>query len=176
MSQQVTQEKYSIATLRERNVSYDHQHWLTQEDVDMANSYVELMERPRSEITGHKRSCPVHARLAGKIPQALRARMIFPRHPEGLTLLVRAGHGLPLPVSYGDSATVWLSCPLYMFLEMTVIFYARKLPAITKKCYLCIKKKELFESMRNIVILNSLEFSYPLPVLMRVFYKALIIK
>ena len=116
--------------------------------------------------TGHKRSCPVHARLAGKIPQALRARMIFPRHPEGLTLLVRAGHGLPLPVSYGDSATVWLSCPLYMFLEMTVIFYARKLPAITKKCYLCIKKKELFESMRNIVILNSLEFSYPLPVLM----------
>lgn len=36
--------------------------------------------------------------------------------------------------------------------------------------------KELFESMRNIVILNSLEFSYPLPVLMRVFYKALIIK
>ena len=39
-------------------------------------------------------------------------------------------------------------------LEMTVIFYARKLPAITKKCYLCIKKKELFESMRNIVILN----------------------
>jgi hypothetical protein len=38
------------------------------------------------------------------------------------------------------------------------------------------QEKELFESMRNIVILNSLEFSYPLPVLMRVFYKALIIK
>lgn len=35
MSQQVTKEKYSIETLRERNVSYDHQHWLTQEDVDM---------------------------------------------------------------------------------------------------------------------------------------------
>ncbi|MFQ9021890.1 MAG: hypothetical protein ACLR6J_12225 [Parabacteroides merdae] len=29
-------EKYSIETLRERNVSYDHQHWLTQKDVDMA--------------------------------------------------------------------------------------------------------------------------------------------
>ena len=51
MSQQVTKEKYSIETLRERNVSYDHQHWLTQEDVDMANSYVELIERTRSEIT-----------------------------------------------------------------------------------------------------------------------------
>lgn len=50
MSQQVTKEKYSIETLRERNVSYDHQHWLTQEDVDMANSYVELIERTRSKI------------------------------------------------------------------------------------------------------------------------------
>ena len=36
--------------------------------------------------------------------------------------------------------------------------------------------KELFESMRNMVVLNSLAFSYPLPVLMRVFYKALVIK
>lgn len=51
MSQQVTKEKYSIETLRERNVSYDHQHWLTQKDVDMANNYVELIERTRSEIT-----------------------------------------------------------------------------------------------------------------------------
>ena len=34
MSQQVTKEKYSIETLRERNVSYDHQHWLTQKDVE----------------------------------------------------------------------------------------------------------------------------------------------
>lgn len=65
----------------------------------------------------------------------------FPRHPEGLTLLVRAGHGLPLPVSYGDSATVWLSCPLYMFLEMTVIFYARKLPAITKNATFASRKR-----------------------------------
>lgn len=36
--------------------------------------------------------------------------------------------------------------------------------------------KELFESMRNIVILNSLAFSYPLPVLMRVEYNSLIVK
>jgi len=51
MSQQVTKEKYSIETLRERNVSYDHQHWLTQKDVDMANSRVKLIERTRSENT-----------------------------------------------------------------------------------------------------------------------------
>ena len=37
MSQQVTKEKYSIETLRERNVSYDHQHWLTQKDVEVEN-------------------------------------------------------------------------------------------------------------------------------------------
>lgn len=38
------------------------------------------------------------------------------------------------------------------------------------------RNKELFESMRNIVILNSLAFSYPLPVLMRVEYNSLIVK
>lgn len=43
--------KYSIETLRERNVSYDHKHGLTQEDVDMANNYVQLIERTRSEVT-----------------------------------------------------------------------------------------------------------------------------
>lgn len=43
--------KYSVETLRELNVSYDHEHGLTQKDVDMANSYVELIEQTRSEIT-----------------------------------------------------------------------------------------------------------------------------
>ena len=42
MLQQATKEKYGIETLRERNVSYDHEHGLTQEDVNMANNYVEL--------------------------------------------------------------------------------------------------------------------------------------
>ena len=51
MLQQMSKEKYSIETLREWNVSYDHEHWLTQEDVDMANSYVQLIERTRSEVT-----------------------------------------------------------------------------------------------------------------------------
>ena len=36
--------------------------------------------------------------------------------------------------------------------------------------------KELFESMRNMVVLNNQAFSYPLPVLMRVYYKSLIVK
>ncbi len=48
---QKAKSKYSIETLKKRNVSYDHEHRLTQEDVDMANRYVELIERTRSEIT-----------------------------------------------------------------------------------------------------------------------------
>lgn len=48
---QKAKNKYSIETLKERNVSYDHEHGLTQEDVDMANRYVELIERTRSEMT-----------------------------------------------------------------------------------------------------------------------------
>lgn len=51
MLQQMAKDKYSIETLRELNVSYDREHWLTQDDVDMANNYVQLIERTRSEIT-----------------------------------------------------------------------------------------------------------------------------
>lgn len=57
MLQQMAKNKYSIETLRERNVSYDHEHWLTQEDVDMANNYVQLMsgharKSHRKSVTG----------------------------------------------------------------------------------------------------------------------------
>ena len=51
MLQQATKEKYGIETLKERNVSYDHEHGLTQKDVDMANNHVQLIERTRSEVT-----------------------------------------------------------------------------------------------------------------------------
>ncbi len=40
-----------METLKPLNVSYDHEHWLTQKDVDMANRYVEVIERTRSEVT-----------------------------------------------------------------------------------------------------------------------------
>lgn len=48
---QATKNKYGIETLKTLNVLYDREHWLTQEDVDMANRYVELIERTRSETT-----------------------------------------------------------------------------------------------------------------------------
>ncbi len=66
MLQQATKEKYSIETLRERNVSYDHEHGLTQKDVDMANSYVELIERTRSEDhTANRRQAGICNRTRG---------------------------------------------------------------------------------------------------------------
>ena len=42
MLQQATKEKYGIETLKERNVSYDHEHGLTQKDVDMWKSHSTL--------------------------------------------------------------------------------------------------------------------------------------
>lgn len=48
---QKAKNKYGIETLKTLNVLYDREHRLTQEDVDMANRYVELIERTRSEIT-----------------------------------------------------------------------------------------------------------------------------
>ena len=46
---QATKNKYTVETLKPLNILYDHKHWLTQQDVDMANGYVELIERTRSE-------------------------------------------------------------------------------------------------------------------------------
>lgn len=46
---QKAKKKYTVETLKPLNVLYDHEHGLTQQDVDMANNYVELIERTRSE-------------------------------------------------------------------------------------------------------------------------------
>ncbi len=43
--------KYTIETLLPLNVSYDDDHGLTQEDVDMVNSLVEVIESTRSKHT-----------------------------------------------------------------------------------------------------------------------------
>ena len=48
---QMAKNKYNVDTLRKLNVSYDYEHGLTQKDVDMANNYVEQIERTRSENT-----------------------------------------------------------------------------------------------------------------------------
>ena len=48
---QATKNKYTVEILKPLNVLYDREHWLAQQDVDMANNYVELIERTRSELT-----------------------------------------------------------------------------------------------------------------------------
>ena len=51
MMLQKAKKKYTLETLKPLNVLYDHEHWLTQRDVDMANFYVELIEATRSDTT-----------------------------------------------------------------------------------------------------------------------------
>ena len=122
--------------------------------------------------TGFKSSCSVHARLAGKIPQALQGEDDFSTEPEGLDLACTKrtrvtfacelrGLGYGMAVLFGMDYCIKFRPDIIGLYRKNAIF------ALTK---------ELFESMRNMVVQNSLAFSYPLPVLMRVFYKALIIK
>ena len=52
--------RYTLETLLPLNVSYDSDHGLTQEDVDMVNSLVEVIESTRSKHTpkiGRKSLC-----------------------------------------------------------------------------------------------------------------------
>ena len=133
---------------------------------------VRLSEAGVPITTDLKRSCSAHARLREKIPQALRARMIFSTNPKGLALLVRKEHRLLLPVVTGTWLRYAFHFPIY-FYEIAAFFM---MPFQKKKRYLCKRDKELFESMRNMAFINSSAFSYPLPVLVQVFYKKLIIK
>ena len=55
MLQQATKEKYGIETLKERNVSYDHEHGLTQKDVDMANNHVQTSSSGHA-LKSHRKS------------------------------------------------------------------------------------------------------------------------
>ena len=48
MQQPKTEDRYSCETLLPMNTLYDHEHCLTQEDVDMANKLVRHIERTRN--------------------------------------------------------------------------------------------------------------------------------
>ena len=50
MQQFQTEERYSLETLLPINTLYDHEHCLTQEDVDMANKLVRHIERTRDPL------------------------------------------------------------------------------------------------------------------------------
>ena len=55
---QATKNKYTVETLKPLNILYDHKHWLTQQDVDMANGYVELMDSSMWTDTGNITATP----------------------------------------------------------------------------------------------------------------------
>lgn len=64
--------KYTLETLLPLNVSYDYDHTLTQEDVDMVNSLVEAIEKTRSEHTPKNGDRIVYVENDGSYhPQAL---------------------------------------------------------------------------------------------------------
>ena len=50
MQQDKTEDRYSRETLLPMNTLYDHEHHLTQEDVDMANKLVRHIERIRNPL------------------------------------------------------------------------------------------------------------------------------
>ena len=59
-------------------------------------------------------------KVGGKNTEALRGEDDFSTTPEGLDLACTKEHGLPLPVSYGDSATVWRTIRYGLFHEFDV--------------------------------------------------------
>ena len=56
---QKAKKKYTVETLKPLNVLYDHEHWLTQQDVDMANNYVEIIqgEATKFSVPPHSLAC-----------------------------------------------------------------------------------------------------------------------
>uniref|UniRef100_UPI003FD6DB0E hypothetical protein n=1 Tax=Alistipes putredinis TaxID=28117 RepID=UPI003FD6DB0E len=81
------------------------------------------------ETSCFKGRVPYMQGFRDKLRLPFRARKIFPRNPKGLTLLVRKEHELPLPVSYGDSATGWQLFPIGLFHKILTGL----LPAFTEK-------------------------------------------
>lgn len=47
---QATKNKYTVETLKPLNILYDHEHWLTQQDVDMVNGYGPIPNLIRSTV------------------------------------------------------------------------------------------------------------------------------
>lgn len=115
-------------------------------------------------------------KVGGKNTEALRGEDDFSTPPGGLdlacTIRTRVTFACELrELGYGTDVILDLD---YFWNHRED--YTRKIPVFRGKTLSLQKDKELFDSMRNIVILNSLHFSYPLPILMRVSYNTLIVK
>lgn len=83
--------------------------------------------------TGLKRSCSEHARFREKILQALWGEDDFFHEPEGLALLVREEHELPLPVVMGTQPRYDFSFEVCLCGEIMAFLFG----LFRKKCSLC---------------------------------------
>lgn len=100
MQQSQTEDRYSRETLLPMNTLYDHEHHLTQEDVDAANALVRHIERTRN---------PLVPQVGDRVRYTTRSGDF---HGNALIEAVREGRNaldLPLPLRafrVGDSPVV----------------------------------------------------------------------
>ncbi|MDY5532553.1 MAG: hypothetical protein SPF83_02715 [Butyricimonas virosa] len=84
-------------------------------------------------------------KVGGKNTEALRGKDDFSTPPGGFDLTCTKEHGLPLPVSYGNPATVWRLCPIWIFFNHREIM-PRKFRYSREKHYLCRKIKSYLKA------------------------------
>lgn len=111
---QATKNKYTLETLLPLNVSYDYDHYLTQSDVDMANTLVELIERTRTEEQPHAGDLMIHLSKHGDYS----ARALIEKECDGalsvcihpyIPFVYRKGNGIGYDVSGGPFCKVEIS-------------------------------------------------------------------
>lgn len=111
---QATKNKYTLETLLPLNVSYDCEHCLTQSDVDMANTLVELIERTRTDEHPQVGDLMVHVSKHGDYsPRALiekeyEGALSVCIHPY-IPFVYRKGNGIGCDVSGGPFCRVEIS-------------------------------------------------------------------
>ena len=91
--------KYTVETLLPLNVSYDSDHGLTQEDVDMVNSLVEVIESTRSKHTPKIGDRVVYTQKGGEYhPHGLIEKKMMTDSTSASTRLSRL-FGKAIPIS-----------------------------------------------------------------------------
>ena len=83
--------------------------------------------------TGYERPCPVHARLAGKIPQALRGEDDFSTTPEGLDLACTSRTRVTFACELGGLGYGMVACPIWIISTIHDEIIPGKTPVFSEK-------------------------------------------
>ena len=111
---QATKNKYTLETLLPLNVSYDCEHCLTQSDVDMANTLVELIEQTRTDEHPQVGDLMVHISKHGDyspcalIEKEYKGALSVCIHPY-IPFVYRKDNGIGCDVSGGPFSRVEIS-------------------------------------------------------------------